>query len=210
MSQRNQFKTLCDTNGSQFSMGRKDKCVLDPYIAMGLIHQLQIVIDDQLPCYPNGDLMCVSTGSKLQKVPSLIEKAYMALMGGYDFPGSDSCTDLHSSFERERTWRRIVDGYNLGLCVLTLGTGETLSQAADMTSMSLKSAHCYAVVGIHDTESDQAMVVLNSEDHDESTPAHSGEDLELSMTGLRLEERPLQPTASMYWSLHRSHVVLRV
>ncbi|CCM05215.1 uncharacterized protein FIBRA_07425 [Fibroporia radiculosa] len=72
-------------------------------------------IDDQLPTYPDGRLMCASTGSKHQIWPSLMEKAYMKLMGGYDFPGSyvflllpiphglrgslsarNSCVDLHA------------------------------------------------------------------------------------------------------------------
>jgi len=54
----------------------------------------RITIDDQLPSYPDGTLMCLSTGQKRQLWPSLMEKAYMKLMGGYDFPGSNSCIDL--------------------------------------------------------------------------------------------------------------------
>ncbi|KAK0459294.1 uncharacterized protein EV420DRAFT_1677667 [Desarmillaria tabescens] len=64
---------------------------------------LSIVIDDKLPYHPTlSSLMCmtcrVQEGSDPQRSviwPSLIEKAYMKLMGGYDFPGSNSCIDLH-------------------------------------------------------------------------------------------------------------------
>ncbi|KAJ2930167.1 hypothetical protein H1R20_g6964, partial [Candolleomyces eurysporus] len=61
----------------------------------------RVVIDDQLPYDPQkGTLMCMSTLSSVSSQstlwPSLLEKAYMKLMGGYDFPGSNSCIDLHA------------------------------------------------------------------------------------------------------------------
>ncbi|KAH8103263.1 hypothetical protein BXZ70DRAFT_888986, partial [Cristinia sonorae] len=149
-----------------------------------------VQIDNQLPCYPDGELMCVSTRNKQHVLPSLMEKAYMALMGGYDFPGSSVLSYLPDAmtgwipemleirspaFERERTWQRIVDGYTLGMCVLTLGTGEALSSAAELSSMYLKPAHCYAVVGVSDSESDRRVTVLDSEYHAEEE-AHEQEE----------------------------------
>ncbi|CAA7265581.1 unnamed protein product [Cyclocybe aegerita] len=64
-----------------------------------------LVVDDQLPFHPTeGTVMCMSILSPKSTEapdveeaplwPSLLEKAYMKLMGGYDFPGSNSSIDL--------------------------------------------------------------------------------------------------------------------
>ncbi|KAJ3487156.1 hypothetical protein NLI96_g3727 [Meripilus lineatus] len=53
-------------------------------------------IDDQLPSDQEGNLLCMFSGNDRQLLPSLIEKGYMRLMGGYDFPGSNSNIDLHT------------------------------------------------------------------------------------------------------------------
>lgn len=53
-----------------------------------------IVVDDYLPVSNTGTLMCTFSTNKNELWPSIIEKAYMKLMGGYDFPGSNSGIDL--------------------------------------------------------------------------------------------------------------------
>ncbi|KAI0919091.1 hypothetical protein AcV5_002096 [Taiwanofungus camphoratus] len=132
-------------------------------------------IDDKLPMYPDGSLMCMSTGNKRQIWPALLEKAYMRLMGGYDFPGSNSCIDLHAlagwipehldtrsaEFQREKTWARIIDGFFKGHCLLTLGTGENVS-ASEPTAVALLPAHCYAVIDVHGTTEDRRLTVLDT------------------------------------------------
>jgi len=52
------------------------------------------VVDDYLPVSKVGTLMCTFSTNKNELWPSIIEKAYMKLMGGYDFPGSNSGIDL--------------------------------------------------------------------------------------------------------------------
>ncbi|KIJ25538.1 hypothetical protein M422DRAFT_273503 [Sphaerobolus stellatus SS14] len=52
------------------------------------------VIDETLPFLEDGQLLGVSTGQNNILWPALLEKAYMRLMGGYDFPGSNSSADL--------------------------------------------------------------------------------------------------------------------
>ncbi|KAI0359564.1 cysteine proteinase, partial [Trametes cingulata] len=123
----------------------------------------RVSIDSLLPVRPNGRLMCMSTGDKRLLWPSLVEKAYMKLAGGYDFLGSYLLTchvrsalaswipehvDIRSSdFQPEKTWSRVAEGYELGHCVLTVGTGERLHEFD--FPMPLLPAHCYAVIGLH-------------------------------------------------------------
>ncbi|KAI0669613.1 hypothetical protein C8Q78DRAFT_1070706 [Trametes maxima] len=113
----------------------------------------RVSFDDQLPSYPDGTLMCMSAGGMRQLWPSLVEKAYMKLAGGYDFVGSALAgwipehIDMRSAdFQMEKTWSRIARGYLVGDCVLTFGTGERLAQTS--LPMQLLPAHCYAVIGV--------------------------------------------------------------
>ncbi|SAM04652.1 hypothetical protein [Absidia glauca] len=54
----------------------------------------KVVVDDLLPISREGTLMCTFSTNKEEIWSSIIEKAYMKLMGGYDFPGSNSGIDL--------------------------------------------------------------------------------------------------------------------
>ncbi|KAG8733491.1 cysteine protease [Ceratobasidium sp. 423] len=132
------------------------------------------VIDELLPTAPDGRLICATTVKQAQLWPALLEKAYMKLMGGYDFPGSNSSIDLHAltswipehmylngnDFQREKSWKRIYDGFVNGKALLTLGTGETVTGEGRWKDI-LIAAHNYAIVGLEDDGATQSLKILN-------------------------------------------------
>ncbi|KAJ8581144.1 cysteine proteinase [Rhizopogon salebrosus TDB-379] len=134
----------------------------------------RIVIDDCLPFDEHDKLLGISTGPKNQLWPSFVEKAYMKLMGGYDFLGSNSAIDLHvltgwipehvdlqsASFERERTWSRIMTGFPRGDCVMTVGTND--KTALKIHDVKLLPSHDYAVTGIRESNDERWVTLLDS------------------------------------------------
>ncbi|KAF5383408.1 hypothetical protein D9757_006162 [Collybiopsis confluens] len=107
-------------------------------------------------------------------------KKYMTLMGGYDFPGSNSTIDLHaltgwipehidikrSGFEGEKTWARILNGFSSGRCMLTFGTGH--KKNIRWEEKKLLPTHSYAALNVRETEKERIVTVLDSWVHSES------------------------------------------
>jgi len=99
------------------------------------IHR-KVIVDDLLPVSKNGKLMCTYTKNNNELWASIIEKAYMKLMGGYNFPGSNPGIDLYAltgwipemifnkdkTFNQESTWKRILNGLNYGDALITVST----------------------------------------------------------------------------------------
>lgn len=55
----------------------------------------EVVVDDRLPASKSSRTLFVSDRNNPGLLwPALAEKAYLKLRGGYDFPGSNSGTDL--------------------------------------------------------------------------------------------------------------------
>ncbi|KIK39167.1 hypothetical protein CY34DRAFT_770204 [Suillus luteus UH-Slu-Lm8-n1] len=129
----------------------------------------RVIIDDRLPFDANDKLVGISTGAKNQLWPSLVEKAYMKLMGGYDFLGSvltgwiPEHIDLRSaSFERERTWSRIITGFARGDCMMTIGTNDKTALSYNIHSIKLLPSHDYAVTDIKETNDERCVTLLDS------------------------------------------------
>lgn len=102
----------------------------------------KVVVDDRLPYIPtSGKLACSSSINPLELWVSIVEKAYMKVNGGYDFPGSNSDVDLfaltgwipeHVYFQEpgsppdeqsftqssDRAWQRIKSAHKYGDCLV--------------------------------------------------------------------------------------------
>ncbi|TFY69939.1 hypothetical protein EVG20_g2946 [Dentipellis fragilis] len=121
----------------------------------------RITIDDQLPFDPNGNPMCLSTVRPSELWPSLVEKAYLKLMGGYDFPGSNSSIDIQPSFQREHTWLKIYQSFQAGQTVLTAGTGRRPS--ISWANIELLTAHSYAIIDLREDDGgERRLTILDS------------------------------------------------
>ncbi|KAF3937243.1 Calpain-7 [Dactylella cylindrospora] len=134
----------------------------------------KVIIDDFLPASLGNSkhaLHVVSGGDPSFILPALLEKAYLKAMGGYDFPGSNSGTDLYCftgwipehlflkgnpadlSLEKadpiafwDRTYQKWLDGDIL----MTLGTG-VLEEGE---GHGLVGEHDYAIIGLQEVVSE--------------------------------------------------------
>eukprot|EP01083_Nonionella_stella_P149542 475152_1 len=121
----------------------------------------KILIDDRLPVDRHGGLLCSYSKIRNEFWVSLIEKAFLKVMGGYDFPGSTSCQDLFcltgwiperigikdkETFNRDRIFDRIGESLRVGDSLITVSTGAMNESEAD--SLGLVPSHAYALLRV--------------------------------------------------------------
>ncbi|KAG6449017.1 hypothetical protein O3G_MSEX005827 [Manduca sexta] len=122
----------------------------------------KIIIDDRLPYSKQGRLLCSYSSNKNEFWVSLLEKAYMKVMGGYDFPGSNSNIDLHAltgwipercairagdaDFNADELYDSIRLRLQRGDVLATVATGDLPDHEAERTG--LVATHAYAVLDV--------------------------------------------------------------
>ena len=125
----------------------------------------KVVVDDRLPLARDGRLMTSHTTHPQELWVAIIEKAFMKVHGGYDFPGSNSGIDLNmltgwipeqfrtddDDFEPRRLWERMVSAASYGDCLLTVATGELKElDGREEEKVGLVSTHAYAVLQVRE------------------------------------------------------------
>eukprot|EP00924_Labyrinthula_sp_SR-Ha-C_P005293 maker-scaffold_1-snap-gene-27.49-mRNA-1 protein AED:0.01 eAED:0.02 QI:313/1/0.66/1/1/1/3/0/825 len=122
----------------------------------------KVLVDDYLPLGKNGSLLCSFSSLKNELWVSIIEKAYMKVNGGYDFPGSNSGIDLYSLTgwipqahhmkniksidDKLKTWGEIFQGHNRGNLLLTCST--PAMERDQEKHFGLVSSHAYAILNL--------------------------------------------------------------
>lgn len=105
--------------------------------------------------------------------PAVVEKAYLKLRGGYDFPGSNSGTDLwvltgwipeqvflhHEDVTSGQVWKRLFNAFQHGDVLLTIGTGDLTER--EQTELGLVSGHDYAILDMRESKGRRQMLVKN-------------------------------------------------
>lgn len=131
-------------------------------------------IDDRLPTSNGSRVLHVIDRSHPGLLwPALIEKAYLKVRGGYDFPGSNSGTDLcvitgwipqqiflhDEDVEALALWEELMPAFSQGDILLTLGTGK-LSRH-EQKHLGLGAEHDYAVLDMKETAGLREMLIKN-------------------------------------------------
>eukprot|EP00536_Pseudo-nitzschia_multiseries_P001686 jgi/Psemu1/317670/estExt_fgenesh1_pm.C_210051 len=146
-----------------------------------------VTVDDRLPVDRHSNLLCSQTTgnhSQLELFCSIVEKAYMKLCGGYDFPGSNSGVDLFSltgwiperiffpcrqrrgeirDFETppDRAWERLLSANSFGDCLITVSTSRDITET-EADALGLVTGHAYAVLGVFQSQNGTKLLQLKN------------------------------------------------
>ena len=135
----------------------------------------KVVIDDRLPVTINDRLLHVIDRNNPRLLwPALLEKAYLKVRGGYDFPGSNSGTDLWiltgwlpeqiflrlEATDVNKTWERMYRAFSYGDVLVTVGTGRLTKDAE--RKLGLVREHDYAILDLKQTEQGVKEVLIKN------------------------------------------------
>lgn len=139
----------------------------------------KIIIDDYLPSTINGELLCSYSNNRNEFWVSLLEKAYMKVMGGYDFPGSNSNIDLHAltgwiperisinkqdaDFNKDNLFKMLYERHSKGDVLASVATGELNEVQAERAG--LVPTHAYAILDIKDIMGKKLFLLKNPWSH---------------------------------------------
>lgn len=137
----------------------------------------KVIVDDRLPVDRSGRLLCSYSTNPNELWVSIIEKAYLKVHGGYDFPGSNSGIDLFAltgwipesmrtrgdDFNVDRTWERLQSGSKYGDCLITIATGPLTD--AEEERFGLVSTHAYALLDVKEVLGHKLVQLKNPWSH---------------------------------------------
>ncbi|OJD21454.1 hypothetical protein ACJ73_07203 [Blastomyces percursus] len=134
----------------------------------------KVVIDDRLPSSKTSRFLhVVDRKNPALLWPALVEKAYLKVRGGYDFPGSNSGTDLwiltgwipeqiflhDEDVIPDQLWKRLFNAFNYGDVLITVGTGSLTEREEE--ELGLVSVHDYAILDIQEVNGRRQFLVKN-------------------------------------------------
>ncbi|MDI1488449.1 MAG: cysteine protease [Ramalina farinacea] len=109
----------------------------------------RVIIDDRLPMsISERRLFVIDRNDDRLLWPALVEKAYLKVRGGYDFPGN-----------RSSLWRRLLTAFKYGDALITIGTGK-MSRREEVGS-GLIGEHDYAIVDMKEHQGQHLALVKN-------------------------------------------------
>lgn len=134
----------------------------------------KVLIDDRLPVSSTHRLLHVIDRRNTSLLwPALLEKAYLKVRGGYDFPGSNSCSDLwtltgwipeqiflqETDTVPDQLWKRVFNAFQYGDVLVTAGTGRMSNKQE--RELGLEGQHSYVVLDMKETAEDRLLLVKN-------------------------------------------------
>ncbi|XP_031826247.1 calpain-7 [Nomia melanderi] len=139
----------------------------------------KVIIDDLLPVSRYNQLLCSYSSNRGELWISLLEKAYMKVMGGYDFPGSNSNIDLHAltswipekwairpdepDFNKDNLFNILLTRLHKGDVLVTVATGKLSDLDAERTG--LVPSHAYAVLDVRKVNDERLLLLKNPWSH---------------------------------------------
>lgn len=134
----------------------------------------RVDIDDRLPTSKSTRVLHVIDRSHPGLLwPALAEKAYLKVRGGYDFPGSNSGTDLavitgwipqqiflhDEDVDSVSLWEELSPALAAGRIMVTLGTGKLGKREQQL--LGLGAEHDYAVLDVKEVDENREMLIKN-------------------------------------------------